>query len=168
MDFKASSGSPGNWGCPLMAHFVKSFVCLFVLFYWERSCFVAQTGCELVAIVPPQPLSAGTVAMSHLTWRTMPWGTLYMWTCLVRMRVDTSLTPLYLFIYCICSLSVHAHTCAKACMWRSEDNFRTRVSPSSPVWVLRVELWLSPLVASTFTYWAVSTALTDFLRITLL
>lgn len=121
--FRGVHGSPGNWGCPLMAHFVESFVCLFILFYWERSCSVAQTGCGLVAIVPPQPECWDCVAVSHLAWRTMPWGTLHVWTCLVIMRVDgkdfLKEFLLHLFIYsftvhvvCLC---MHTHVPWPAC-----------------------------------------------------
>lgn len=132
MEFKACNGCPGYWGCPLMTHFVESFVCLFIYFILLRkvsfcssdwmwacgSCPASAPECWDGSCEPP---CLAYNALRYSAYVDMLGKNEGWWE---GFPERVSLTPLYLFIYCVCSLSVHAHTCATACMWRSEDIFQ--------------------------------------------
>lgn len=63
----------------------------------------------------------------------------------------------YIFLNCIVYVSMYVCVCTSmclcvctlACVWREENNFRSRVS--SAMWVLGIELRPSAYVASSFT-----------------
>lgn len=57
---------------------------------------------------------------------------------------------MYLWMYCVC---VYRRTCCGICMWRSENNLLESVLSFYTMWVWRIELRLSGLVARTLTPW---------------